>query len=713
MLRGWIEIGLSNPNIFVDQSNPDIIIRTYDESNTNKIIIGNTSSNDSPNRNGAMYIAKNNVGFKKVPLSNIDLDVNGIISTIDARIASNLTIGYESEPGTLQLRGDLTMINNGTSNLIISNSNQVFTFTYGTTERIKATHDEGMFLNDNVVVKNNIYNTGQYINSDTNCNVQIASFEPVRSNASIFIDTNSNDIVIRGYDNSQRLLFGFGSNINSTMFLTHSNLSIANGALYASNIGIGTSTPTSNYRLHIAGSTRVDGDLFVNGTTTTINTDVQVTEQFSVSNNGTGPALTVVQYGAQPVVDFKDDDITVFKIADGGFVTIGSNDATTKLDVEGSATIRGFIYTSNIETSNINTSSFTSTLSTNKTIITSNLYSSNLFIGNQLIINSNGVITNSNFLPPLNTSNIVAGQFTSNFIRNDEIISSKLASNLVLKGTTTISSNAFIHNGDLRIYGSNDFSNITDQARVYLGTDEYFLAASKAGIVLQVPNTTYPFIIENNSGFVGLGIMDPQENLHVMSNVKVDGNQYIMTKLGVAMSNPSAIIDVYGDIQASSNIKSSVGTLGPSFSLIPESAFADINIGGRLVLDNTLEAGNPGNVISKPLFYGNSYLYQDASGENMLWNFARLLFRGCCLASTSNVSTFNIQNFVNSRIPQYSNITSAFNLSNNGSQFGYVTYATPWFQMTESNSRHIALFYSSNATNSNFRIGQVLIQFKT
>jgi hypothetical protein len=323
------------------------------------------------------------------------------------------------------------------------------------------------------------------------------------------------------------------------------------------------------------------------------------------------------------------------------------------------------------------------------------------------------VITNSNFLPPFNTSNIVAGQFTSNFIRDDEIISSKLASNLVLKGTTTVSSNLYVYKGDLRVYGSNNFTGLTDQARVYLGSDNYFVAGTKAGIVLQVPNTTYPLIVENDTGFMGLGVMDPQENLHVASNVKVMGNEYIMTKLGVSMSNPIAVVDVWGDIQASSNIKSSVGTLGPTFSLIPESAYTDVSVGNKVILDNTLEAGNPANGTSKPLFYGNSYLYQDASGEGMLWNFARLLFRGCPLSPLPSVSSFTVQSFVNSRTPQYSNVSTSFNLSNDGSGNGYVTYASPWFNMTESNARHIALLYSANTQSSNFRIGQVLIQFKT
>lgn len=744
----------------------------------------------------------------------------------------------------------------------------------------------------------------------------LASFQPARCNAYVFQDALSNDILLRAYNSSQHLLFGFGSNNQSTLSLSKSNLSIPNGGFYSSNVGIGVTTPTADFRLHVAGSTRIEGDLVVNGDMTYINTDVQVTDQFTISNNGTGPALVVTQIGAQSIAEFRDDDTVVMKIFDGGFVTIGSNSPATKLDVEGDTTIRGIIYTSNVITSNVQTNSFTSTISTNLTTITSNLYSSNLIINGQTIINSNGVITNSNFLPPLNTSNIVAGQFTSNFIRDDDIISSKLASNLILKGTTTMSSNVFINNGELKILGSNNFLSTGHQARLFLGSNDYFIGAVKnVGMTIQVPGTMYPVILENITGFLGLGTMDPEENLHVQANSKVVGSHYVMTKLGVATSNPTHTVDVVGnmrvsdrvtlsddlsisanngtsstdagrqlylrystmtgedaaviqsidrsnlklynasieasnialgplnalsnptlyvqsggkvgvqtsnplveldvkgqvnitnsnasvpsftisnntspymqligsnsaltlaasggvaahsaddsngdvviknnqvvptgrmflqvgnassaitinsnnfvgiglsaptfklqvdgDVYASSNIRSSVGTLGPAFSLIPENAYADVILGNKFIFNKSLEAGNPATDASQPLFYGNSYLYQDASGENMAWNFARLIFRGCPLSTPASTSGFAIQDYVSARTPAYSNLTEIFTLSNASAQYGYVTYATPWFPASGSSPRSLALNYVSNSENVAFRIGQVQIQFKT
>jgi hypothetical protein len=167
-LSGWIEVGLSNPNIFASQSNTDVVIRTFDPSFSNKIIIGNTSSNEGPNRLGGLYVLNNNVGFKKVPSSDVDVDINGLYSTIDGRVASNLIVGYGSNAGSLQLRGDMLVINSNTSDMRAINSNNTFSLMYSNVERIKFTNGSGVFLNDNVYITNDVFATGFFMTSDSN-----------------------------------------------------------------------------------------------------------------------------------------------------------------------------------------------------------------------------------------------------------------------------------------------------------------------------------------------------------------------------------------------------------------------------------------------------------------------------------------------------------------------------------------------------------------
>lgn len=62
----------------------------------------------------------------------------------------------------------------------------------------------------------------------------------------------------------------------------------------------------------------IQGDLTINGSYTQVNTVENTTEQWSVTNDGTGPAVTINQTGAQPVMRVQDDSTTVFEIVDGG-----------------------------------------------------------------------------------------------------------------------------------------------------------------------------------------------------------------------------------------------------------------------------------------------------------------------------------------------------------------------------------------------------------
>jgi hypothetical protein len=183
--------------------------------------------------------------------------------------------------------------------------------------------------------------------------------------------------------------------------------------------------------------------------------------------------------------------------------------------------------------------------------------------------------------------------------------------------------------------------------------------------------------------------------------------------VGIGGINGSAKLHINGDVLANSNIRSSVGTLGPSFTLVPENSYIDISPGSQALLNSLGEAGNPATGTTRPLFYGSSFLYQDASGEDMKWNFARLIFRGCPMNTSASTSVMTVQDFINSRTPQYSNLTTNFTLSNDGQNNGYVTYGTPWFGVSSSSGRSLALNLVSNSLNSSFRIGQVQIQFKT
>jgi hypothetical protein len=97
------------------------------------------------------------------------------------------------------------------------------------------------------------------------------------------------------------------------------------------NIGIGTTSPTE--KLHVSGNVRIEGNLEVNGSYTQIDTDVNTTEQWNVTNDGTGPAVTINQKGAQDIMDVQDDGTSVFYIKDGGNVGIGTTNPDANLEL--------------------------------------------------------------------------------------------------------------------------------------------------------------------------------------------------------------------------------------------------------------------------------------------------------------------------------------------------------------------------------------------
>ena len=205
------------------------------------------------------------------------------------------------------------------------------------------------------------------------------------------------------------------------------------------------------------------------------------------------------------------------------------------------------------------------------------------------------------------------------------------------------------------------------------------------------------------SGFVGVSNANPTERFEVSAgNAKFNSNVYVMERLGIGLSNPMQSVHVAGNIRAAN------GCLGPMIMLIPPFAYADVATGTRLILDNTLEAGNETG--SNVLFYGNGFLYHDASDENMQWRQARLLFRGTAQTMIDLEShTMIVQEWVNGF---YTSITSSFDITSRTSQRGYLTYGSPWFQMSTANERHLAILIQSSIQSSTFRFGSGYIQFR-
>ena len=89
----------------------------------------------------------------------------------------------------------------------------------------------------------------------------------------------------------------------------------------------------------------VEGDLRVEGSTTTVDTTIEATSAMQITNTGTGPALIVEQTGTEPIVRFLDDGAEVLEVIDGGNVGIGGPGPTdVKCSVYGNLSAMGEIY---------------------------------------------------------------------------------------------------------------------------------------------------------------------------------------------------------------------------------------------------------------------------------------------------------------------------------------------------------------------------------
>ena len=103
-------------------------------------------------------------------------------------------------------------------------------------------------------------------------------------------------------------------------------------------IGINVSEPT--HQMHIKGTTRIEGDLIVNGTQRIIDIDTSTTEQIIITNDGTGPALIVNQIGNQAIIDIQDDSNSILFIEDGGNIGIKTINPTVSFEINTTDSIK-------------------------------------------------------------------------------------------------------------------------------------------------------------------------------------------------------------------------------------------------------------------------------------------------------------------------------------------------------------------------------------
>ena len=153
-------------------------------------------------------------------------------------------------------------------------------------------------------------------------------------NGNLDVDGTDHDIV--GTTALDNVWVSAGATIQGNLTVTGAgSTSSIDGALQLTNVNV-SGVHTSSFSV-VTNDLTVNGNLNVNGTTTTLDTLVQEVDLLNIQANSSTPGLGVTQSGTGDIIRLYDDTITVFKVADGGDVYIGkdNSDSTTQVQIGG------------------------------------------------------------------------------------------------------------------------------------------------------------------------------------------------------------------------------------------------------------------------------------------------------------------------------------------------------------------------------------------
>ena len=752
------------------------------------------------------------IGNRKLFIQN-GSDTN--IPAICIDISNNIGIGTIEPLQKIDIRGIITsdsytFTNNFSSSISTVNTDNVIISTANIERlRIDASGNVGIGTtpNYNLDISGNIRTSKQfYGTSDTSITPSYSWY---------------NDTITGIYHPSQNTL-GFSTNGIERIKIDPSgniDLKIMYIDYSNNNIGIGTLSPDSEYKLHVKGNTRIEGNLIVNGATTIVDTNVETTEQLVITNNGTGPALIVNQIGSETIIDIQSLNNSVIKINNNGYAGFGVINPNAVIDISGSNTTNilqlyqsgtGKIINSNSTNFYVsNTGTVVANLFSGSGSSLSNLNSTNINDGT-LLVNYGGTGSQS-----LSINSVLVGNGTSTITQPNNLIwkNNKLGVgisepdyNLHINGSGYFDTNngiISIDNNDNSRLGFLKLNNNIPIIASANNSDIIFGIADNTKLSLA---TSYSEIMRiSNNKNIGIGVTIPQTQLDISGNINIsnflykngiqmnafnairqsfksttnqieydisvnnlvtintknvevyyNGNKLVYinssnydystttiynttnnyTIIRTTINNniipitSSDIIDIIvwpDDINPANTISYAnyiasyspinqlinIGTVGPSIILYSE--YADISVNDIFNLNK--EPGNESNMMFDD---STNFLFSDNSGENATWNYARLIFRGTTMyGTTGTIARAQIKTCITTST--WTNIGNTFDIVTNdasGSR-GYKTISSSWFSRLQVKNI-IGLCFtticdSNNIidTNSKFRLGQVLIQFKS
>ena len=325
---------------------------------------------------------------------NKSISASTLSVTSSAYIANNLSIGGNYSGGnTSNWNNTTTIINTNSASWIGGNS--AFTTLNLLSTGWNSTQNSVSSLSSNwnntqTIVNSNSATTWNYQGTDlknlssgwTNSQNTLSSLSANWNNTQTTVNTNSANwnivstlstqiVTISATENSSYTTLNSNSANWNTAYNTTTSY-IANSANPTlSSLKVNNSTLLNT--LTVTGNTFIQGNLTLAGSATYVNTTVQTTSAFSVTNSGTGPALKVTQTGNNIIASFYDGTYPAL-VVDAtsnipGYVGIGTAIPNKTLTVIGEISATATVYASAFVGGNVpiwNTTSVTvSSLSAN------------------------------------------------------------------------------------------------------------------------------------------------------------------------------------------------------------------------------------------------------------------------------------------------------------------------------------------------------------
>ena len=273
--------------------------------------------------------------------------LDGVTSNIQSQLNNTISLGSITGGASTILTSDLTtdcaLISNGSGKVAVSAvTSTELGYLHEVTSAIQPQIDNKQYTitgGASTILASNL-TTDRAVISNGSGKVAVSA---VTSTELGYLGGVSSNIQTQ-FDNKQDSNLGSGADVASRMLVTDSsgNIDAASG-IYHDNgkLGIGVSS-LSLHALDISGNVNIRGSLQFTGTTeiTQLDTELKITDQLSISNEGTGPALIAHQSGSNDIVRFDQNNVTQFIVADGGKVGIGTSTPSHVLDVSGNTILR-------------------------------------------------------------------------------------------------------------------------------------------------------------------------------------------------------------------------------------------------------------------------------------------------------------------------------------------------------------------------------------